>query len=291
MNASTKLLPPIIYTFGSAVLDQTATHSSYPLQDLRENAKQYVNTIELSLGGGALNSAKVLQQYNCTVYPVCTVGTDYAGNTLLQLLTQQNIKTDYIIKSKSITTRQSWIIPTAHETHIISYATPEHELTAHDLPKDFPHASLFFIAPLHTADPATLRTIIEQAQALSIPVACIASTKQLQNPAFVELYKQTTLLICNRKEALSCAPTLEAFGAHFTKTVPFVCVTADKDGAYLFTPLQHAHMPAVPVKVKNTTGAGDVFAATLAYELLLNKTSTQQALTTALEASAYHISR
>lgn len=279
-----------VYTFGSAVLDQTAEHSTDPVQNLTERSKQYIDTITMSVGGGAINSAKILQKLNVPAVPVCTIGNDAVGLQILNLLQKENFCTCFI-NIKPINSRQSWIIPTRQDTHIISYATTEHELSSEDVQKEFPKASLFFIAPLHTSDPATLQALIAKAQKLHIPVVCIASIQQLKNPACIELYKQATLLICNRKEALSFTPTINTFGTYFNKTVPFVCVTADKDGAYLFTPSEQAHLPAIPITVKNSTGAGDVFAATLTYKLLVEKTDVKEALKEALQESAEHISK
>ncbi len=47
-----------------------------------------------------------------------------------------------------------------------------------------------------------------------------------------------------------------------------VCVTAAENGAHWFDSTQSCHVPAAPVEVVDTVGAGDGFAAVLAYGLM-----------------------
>ena len=82
--------------------------------------------------------------------------------------------------------------------------------------------------------------------------------------AFKTLIKSNTdLLFCNEFElkALYQTEDLNAALELGTKEVDILACTAAEKGAYIMQNYEKIHVPAVPTKIVDATGAGDMFAA------------------------------
>ncbi|QDT17071.1 adenosine kinase [Alienimonas californiensis] len=118
---------------------------------------------------------------------------------------------------------------------------------------------------------AAARAAIREAKQAGVKVALTVSDPFLVNAFkadFLELIGgPVDLLFCNLEEARGltgkesardCADALAAFG-------PRIALTMGKEGSVLVDPLGLDHVPGVPVKAIDTTGAGDMYAAGMLY--------------------------
>ena len=81
------------------------------------------------------------------------------------------------------------------------------------------------------------------------------------------------LLVCNKAELLAMYQTTkldEAF-REASNDIDIVACTVGKDGAFVFSEGSKIHCDAVPTRIVDATGAGDIFAAGFLYGLVLKR--------------------
>ncbi|WP_371672230.1 sugar kinase [Streptomyces sp. NBC_00289] len=127
---------------------------------------------------------------------------------------------------------------------------------------------------------ALVAVAIASARARGVPVsldpASAGFLKQLGVDRFLELTEGVSVLLPSRDEAclLTGLPDPVDAAAKLSRQIPLVVTKQGADGALVArSGTVHAHVPAVPVTPRDTTGAGDAFTGAFLAALLAGATS------------------
>ncbi|MFJ1970611.1 carbohydrate kinase family protein [Streptomyces sp. NPDC087903] len=127
---------------------------------------------------------------------------------------------------------------------------------------------------------ALVAVAIASARARGVPVsldpASAGFLKQLGVDRFLELTEGVSVLLPSRDEAclLTGLPDPVDAAAKLSRQIPLVVTKQGADGALVArSGSVHAHVPAVPVTPRDTTGAGDAFTGAFLAALLAGATS------------------
>ena len=166
------------------------------------------------------------------------------------------------------------ITPDAERTMRTCLAVSSHLAARHIDAERIQKSEWLFIEGYVFANPETGQTAIREAidvakkNGTKVAVTCSdAFIVSVFGTALRDALKQTDLFFCNETEA--CAVTgasnaKEAF-KQLKSVVPNVVVTNGPNGAFVRYNGSEVHVPAVPSKPKDLTGAGDMFAGAFLY--------------------------
>ncbi|NOY99552.1 MAG: ribokinase [Chloroflexi bacterium] len=227
-------------------------------------------------GGKGANQAVAAARMGVATSLVGRIGQDVFGQALLDSLATSQVDVTQILALESVSTGTATVLVDAQgENRIIVV----------------PGAN----ACLQPDDVTDIEGLIENASAIvmqfEIPIETILriaeiahrnGVKVIINPAPAriipaELYACTDVLILNESEASFLASVAikeltDAFLASeklLMKGAKTVILTLGKRGAILTSPNERFHVPAIPVKVVDTTAAGDSFVGGFAACLVL----------------------
>lgn len=232
--------------------------------------------------GGAGNVARNIASLGGTCLFVGLIGDDEAGKTLQTAFSScDSIKASLIRDPSRPTTRKMRFVSEHFSTHMLradwELATP----ASADIERQLIDAILPQIA---RADIVLLSDYAKGVLTASLIRAVIDAAKQHGKRVIVDpksanfsIYRGATLLTPNRKEFAEATRSRAATPAEIAKAAQemiattqcdALLVTQSEDGMTL-VPRDGAaiHVPALPVKVRDVSGAGDTVAAALALAL------------------------
>ena len=225
----------------------------------------------LYTGGAATNSAVALTKLKLNVGVISKVGNDHDGDFVVNELTTHKIQ--FLTKKRSaLPTSSSYIIVsnTDHDRIIYTYKGASNDLTTKDFSLRTLNPQWIYLGTLLEKSFITAKAIAHHAKKHHIPL--------LFNPSIYlakqgiahskDILKATTLLVLNKEEAQLLLKTknpnpeflLTKLHEHGPQSIIIT------DGPNTITALyNHTFFKITPpqVKVINTTGAGDAFAATM----------------------------
>ncbi len=256
-------------------------------------AKILIRNLDFQVGGGGTNTAVALKRLGLNVGYLGKLGRDGGGKQVLDLLKKQKI--DYLgTKGEGMTAYSIILDSIEQDRTILAYKGVIDTLTPSEINLKKLKTRWFYFSALVDNSFKVLESLSEYAAKNSIKIAFNPSIYLAEKGQryLAKVLRNTTLLILNKEEAEAIAGkgaikdllyTLSAMGP---KTV---VITDGKNGAYAYDSRECLHILAHKIKVMETTGAGDAFAASFLYGLI-RKNSTHFALRMGLANSESVIS-
>ncbi|MBI2573347.1 carbohydrate kinase family protein [Candidatus Woesearchaeota archaeon] len=255
---------------GSVTLDHVLT-TSQKFSQTKEGDKVLLSNKSLYTGGAATNSAMALVKLGLNVGVVSKVGNDHDGEFVLQELTAHKIA--FLTKNKSLhATSSSYIVVSDadHDRVIYTYKGASNDLQVKDFALTTLNPKWFYLGTLMEKSFVTAKVIARYAHKNKIKLLYNPSTYLAQKGISYsrDILNVTNLLILNKEEAKLLLKTKsnDAYTllTHLHKYGPKSIIITDgarEVAAYC----EGAFLKIMPPKVKvvNTTGAGDAFAATV----------------------------
>ncbi len=186
-------------------INQKSCESKYIL--LKSGDKIEVDNILYFTGGGATNSAVSFKRLGFDVSCFTKIGTDQAGQQVIDDLTSENINCKSIIKTKEIQTGTSFVIhTTSKERTIFAYRGANGFIKKSEIPFDVMKKSdQIYITSLSHHSSQILPEIVKFAHKNKIKVAINPGISQLAHGTLKlkESLKYINTLIMNSDEAKS----------------------------------------------------------------------------------------
>jgi len=217
-------------------------------------------------GGKGANQAVAAARMGGEVTMVGRVGSDNFGDTLIQGLIENNIKTSYVIKDSETPTGIAMIAVAANGENLIvvasgaNYKVSEADVAnARDIMRDMDLLLIQLECPLETVAAA-----IDLAKAYDIPVVLNPAPAQ---PLSQALLVNVDVLTPNETE-LKMLAGVENVNEAIQKVLSWgtknLVVTLGANGARVVTKDMDRHIPAHEITAVDTTAAGDAFNGALA---------------------------
>lgn len=288
-----------VLTLGSAMIDHTfytpdvvlIAHPEDPLRQrlmgFEYGAKLVSEEITTSLGGGGCNTAACFRLLGLAVACRVSVGLDEAAEQILNRLKKQGVDSRWVQQCNGEHSGLSFLVvePKAYEHVAFVTQGANRRLDCSEaMFKQFKLSGGVYVAPLRTPRwKAMLSVLMKAKKKQSFRLAWNPGTDQLSGglAALKPLLAQVDVLILNEDEATELTlahrsgvkATDRATGDHRLRLkklcetlartgVGMVVVTAGSRGAGVSSDGQFIFQPAVKVKTKDTTGAGDCFGST-----------------------------
>lgn len=220
-------------------------------------------------GGKGANQAVAAARMGGEVTMIGRVGTDDFGDTLIQGLVEDKVKTTHVIKDPNAPTGIAMIAVAADGENIIVVAsganlkvTPEDVNIARPLMRETDILLMQLEVPLETVSEA-----VELAAAYDVPVVLNPAPAQ---PLPSSIYENVDVLTPNQSELAMLTgeedidkgiEKLRAWG------VKNLVITLGINGARVVTDKIDKHIPAHEITAVDTTAAGDAFNGALAVAL------------------------
>ncbi len=290
---------------GSSTLDIVAKTSSVERIDIGRKvverlvcipfaSKTELESLELHPGGSASNSAIMMKTLGSSVYLLSAVGRDEFGRSVLADLKRNGINTATVrVLGNSSTGVGISILSSGGEKSSLVYRGANSRLGSGDVSEaEIKGAKAVFITSLVSEKNYGLfRKVLALAKKHGRQAIFAPSITMLHRwmPELKKLKPHFDMVIMNYEE-----------GRHYTgksgvkeilDLLPgkVAVVTKDAEGAYAVErnggSRRYAHIPAVPVRVVDTTGAGDAFGGAFASTYCSSR-SLPEALKTAVAAAA-----
>lgn len=223
-------------------------------------------------GGKGLNQAVGVAKLGADAYLIGRLGKDYEGSIIYDFLKSNKVNMDGIIVDEHANTGNAYVhVLKDGKASIVSYYGASDMLCGRDIEEKaylFDRAGYCLVQFVAIPDPDLVKKTVEIARKKEVRV--------ILRPCKVDrieedILKNVDVLIPNQKEIERLVPqavSYEEKAQHFLDCgVKHVIITLGHRGCY-FRDAQHSvYFPAAEVTPVDSTGAGDAFAATLAYYL------------------------
>jgi fructokinase len=237
-------------------------------------------------GGAPANVACALAKLGTKAGFVGAVGSDDLGNSLVELLTEVRVDVAGVQRHPTAPTRQVYVVRSESgdrdfagfgdfntaefaDTHLQAAAIPE---------VLFENAEFLVLGTLALADPKSRSAIaqaIKLAEKYDLKIVVDLNWREMfwsnieeAKPLITELLKKVDFLKLSEAEAQSFFDTTDAGAITYRlNSVEGVIITAGEGGCSYCISENEGKIPAFPVDVKDTTGAGDGFVAGFIHQL------------------------
>ncbi|NUO83744.1 carbohydrate kinase [candidate division KSB1 bacterium] len=236
------------------------------------------------LGGAPANVVMNAHQLGLHGVLVSRVGDDGMGKELVRTLTQRGLATDYVQLDRKKGTGTVLVsldikgVPSFRCSHDVAFDYLAYNAKLKELA---PQADAVVFGTLAQRSKVARQTILDFLQSATkaikiLDVNARASEAHLQVliPASLE---QADVVKLSKEEVGLIARVLRREGgsiAHFAEylikqyQLQLVAITYGAEGCELFNAHESCRLPALPIQVTDTTGAGDAFTAGMVYQLL-----------------------
>ncbi len=289
-----------VVTIGSATVDHFADTDSELIKiDTRTSheeliafplgSKLLIKELNTTTGGGGTNTAVAFSRLGLNTAFLGKIGEDSAGDFVLQKLAREKVS---FIGTRGGQTGFSVILNSIEDDRsILAYKGANDHLGLNDVPKQLDTRWLYISSMLEES----FTTVIAIVTNHQFNVAFNPSNYQaeLGYTKLKPLIDKVSLLIMNREEAckflgndpstLPEVPELLAGMSHLP--CQYLVITDGSRGAWVFDRQQSLHgLPRQDLRICETTGAGDAFAATFTAAIIRGE-STHDALNLAMTNS------
>lgn len=262
----------------------------FPIPSVTTHAKSYYE----EPGGKGYNQAVACSKLGCKVSYLSKVGNDCYGKYCKDYMESLNIKTFFIKDSKEKTALATILILKNGENEVIVNPGASKNLNYEDLivfSKEIIDANVLLLQYEINID------IVKKA----ISIAKEAKIITILNPAPAiyndqKILESVDILTPNLEEAkkLYCLPhniSIDDMGKYLAEKVSnILIITLGNKGCLLIQNKKYKYYPAFKVTTVDTTGAGDIFNATLA-TMIAKKNSIDEAIKYAMAAAALSVTR
>lgn len=239
----------------------------------------YLDTLELRIGGDAVNQAVVLSRLGSKAGVMALVGNDYWGQFLMNQLKVENVDSSMIIKNDGIPTTVSIVMLDGQkERHFaVQKGTMDYFGIQHinfDIVKKSDIISLASNLALKSMDgegTCELFTYAKRHGAITVADYSIGKGDENVNIEIVSsMLRCTDYILPSYSEAVSITKEQDEkkiIRAFLDMGATNIILKLGDKGCLVHTPREEFYMNAYPAKVVDTTGAGDCFAAGFLYGL------------------------
>ena len=311
-----------ILTIGSAMQDTFSQYDNVETLHLhtkkedvsyvcmRAGRKIEIQKLLYYCGGGAANSAVSFARSGFDVTIFCKIGTDQAGDFIINTLQSENVATNNILRTSQEQSGNSFIIPGPHGNSVVLvYRGANITITEKELPESLiAHSDQLYITSLSGPAAPLLIPITHLAKKHNKSVAVNPGTSQLcaGTKYLQKALKNIDILILNSYEAELLMTTLaiklpfseveKAFGdndlpqllqkplgsATTLFTLPeffltvhqygpqIIVVTNGAEGVYACDKKTIYFHPSIKIDIVSSTGAGDAFGSCFIAQLNSN---------------------
>ncbi|MEM1659139.1 MAG: ribokinase [Candidatus Jordarchaeales archaeon] len=260
----------LVVVVGSSHVDFTILLDRIPRVGETVIGKEF----RLSPGGKGANQAVAAARLGAKVYMVSRVGRDHFGRMLLENFKLNGVRTDFVFEDPEAHTGVAFILVDLDGRNTIAVApgadlkvSKEDVEKASEVIKRADVVLLQLEIPLETvaytvekAWEVGARVVLTPAPARPIPDSVLGKVDVL-TPNEVEAEMLTGIKVQDLSDAAAAGRKL------LEKGVRAVVVTLGDKGALLVDKEGEFHVPALPVKPVDTTGAGDCFSGALGVAL------------------------
>ena len=261
--------PLDIAVVGSVLLDVTVKTPRLP----HSGENLYVDSIDLMPGGKGSNAAVTLARHGARTYLMSNVGADPWGEAVLAHLAETCVDVGRMGRHPSVSTGIVTMLAEADgETCYLAYPAASRTVTPAEMRERLTPLlpqldGLFFN---FEAPEEALAEAVKLARTHGIPQFVDAGPEHAYAAA---VWRTATVLSPNRSEAEALlgrpvTDPLEAAHALLEQGPESVVLKLGADGAFWATAEASGHVPAFPVEVVDTAGAGDAFSAGLCWAIL-----------------------
>jgi len=273
--------PYQILALGSALADYSVSISDQQLQEMGFQKGGWMAISEkdwnafyekakvsssLTLGGSALNVIKGLAHLGAKCACLGKIGSDGAAETFLQKLSELHVRS--LLRKSPLSTGKvlCFITPDGQRTMRTFLGASQ---TLNDITfdhADFARIKIFHAEGYQLAEADLLYkafALAKQAGAkISMDLGSAPLVKQYRKELEKILKEYVDIVFANEDEAAAFTG-LEPMHAcsYLAKLCETAVVTMGKNGGWVKKGKEHYYFPAIPVTVKDTTGAGDLFAS------------------------------
>ncbi|MBU0757198.1 MAG: carbohydrate kinase family protein [Nanoarchaeota archaeon] len=265
-----------VITVGSATIDVFAdseselikiksAKSTEELIAYPSGSKILIKDLQFLTGGGGTNTAVCLSRLGHKVAYLGNLGIDYNTQFILDQL--KNDKVDFLgTKDKGKCGFSVILKSLEHDRAILAYKGMNDDLTPDEVDFESLKTKWFYFSSMMKKSFETLKEIAKFAEKNSIKIVFNPSNYLAEKGSdyLKDILTRTEYLILNRDEAellagkgeiLYLIEKLKGFGPKK------VVITDGRHGAHTTQKNYHYHIQPTPIKVFDTTGAGDSFAA------------------------------
>ncbi len=229
---------------------------------------------KVSMGGKGANQAVAAARLGAEVYIVSRVGKDHFGKMIIENFAKNNVKTDYVLEDSNGHTGVAFILVDAFGRNMIAVAPGvDLNISKDDIDKAdviMRKAAVLLLQleisietiayAIEKAWKYGVQVVLTPAPARPIPES-ILSKVSILTPNEIEAEMLTGVNVQSLSDAATAGRKL------LEKGVQSVIITLGAKGVLLVNEEGDFHVPALPVKPVDTTGAGDCFSGALGVAL------------------------
>lgn len=254
---------------------------------LIQRIKRECRIVAVTPGGSGANTARGMAWLSkktghpLDVYFLGAVGDDKEGETLIHLLKDAGVNPFLVRKQGSMTGTSLVLVTPDHERTMCTYLGACRELRSEDVPEDTVQQADVLYLTGYNWDTPNQREVVSHATEIARRAGktiCL----DVSDPFLVHRYRdlllpwipgRVDLLFGNRDElmALTEANGDRAILENAATLVPTVVMKTGKEGCVISTHGEIVRVPAADAEVRDTTGAGDAFAAGYLFAFLEGK--------------------
>jgi len=259
-----------IITVGSATVDAfaetdksfvKANKYSFPV-----GSKLLIKDLHFDVGGGGTNTAVCFSRIGLKTAYIGKLGRGENSRRISNLLKEEKIDTSMVSRESSRTGFSIILDAKGHDRTILAYKGSNDDLQIRDIRHEYINTSWFYFSSMMGKSWETLKHLAEYGAMHNIKIAFNASKYLTENGLnhIKPILSKSEIFICNYEEACDLAKkkdikqilkTIHEAGAKIAVVTNGPKPTYAYDGEKLYSIKPHK------VKVVETTGAGDAFAA------------------------------
>jgi len=250
-----------------------------------------------AVGGKGANQATAIAKLQCPVCLVARIGKDLFGRQMLSTLKENSVGTRFLIEDDGASSGVALVnVDKAGENTVVVIPGTNQRLSKEDVLRAEPEIAkakvlvVQFEIPLETANTALdlakryeVKTILNPAPSYQLPEGLFQKVDIL-TPNETELGRLVNENVSTRDDMKRVSQKLLELG------VKTVVLTLGGEGVMVADKKGFRHYPALPVKVVDTTGAGDAFTGGLA-AFLTEGLDLDQAVKRAIEVAGYSVTK
>lgn len=265
-----------VVTLGDLVADMVV-----PIAKLPVHAHEHQPARDIAIeAGGTGNFLFLAVRLGLKATALGTVGQDYYGEQVLEMLASEGINVEHVVAIPNSRTTVSIVLidDDAHHVFVGMHGTGNPQPFNPVWGEIIGQAGALFTTgyamnPTSTFSPQGIMTCLEIANSRNVPVFFdLGPAAFIINRADIEAaIAQTTVFLATHEEATAWTgieDPAEAAAHFLTQNPSTVVIKLGADGCLIATKERQAHIPGFPVKVRDTAGAGDSFAAACVYGYL-----------------------
>lgn len=265
-----------VVTLGDLVADMVVPIAKLPVQ-----AQEHQPARDISVeAGGTGNFLVLAARLGLKATALGTVGQDYYGERVLEMLAGEGVDVEHAVAIPDSRTTVSIVLVDDEAQHVFvgMHGTGEPQPFNPVWGEVIEQAGALFTTgyamnPTSTFSPQGIMTCLEIAHSQNIPVFFdLGPAAFIINRADIEAaIAHATVFLATHEEASAWTgidDPAEAASHFLTQNPAIVVIKLGADGCLIATEERQVQVAGFPVKVRDTAGAGDAFAAACVYGYL-----------------------